>query len=59
MIVPDNITLEELIGALKVEIMKSEATTDEMLGFAGHLNSLEVVKREIDKLREEMYARLL
>lgn len=49
MIVPDGLSLEELIGALKVEVSKSGLPVDEMMGLAGHLNTLEAVKRELDK----------
>lgn len=54
MIVPDGLSIEELIGALKVEIVKSDVPTDEMLGLAGHLNTLEVIKRELDKKSDKI-----
>ncbi len=48
MIVPDGLSLEELIGALKTEI-----ASDEMVGLAGYLNVLETVKRELDKKQDK------
>jgi hypothetical protein len=49
MIIPIGLTLDELIGALKVEIMKSDVPSDEMQGLAGHLNVLETIRHELDK----------
>lgn len=53
MSVPENLTLEELIGALKVEVARQDVPIDEMMGLAGHLNILEVIKRELDKKQDK------
>jgi hypothetical protein len=56
MIIPDNRTLEEMIGAMKTELQTTlsiNPTSDKSLHLAGLLNLAEAVKRELDGKAEK------
>lgn len=57
MVVPGDLSLEELIGALKVEELRyeNEGKIDDPGYFMtiGHLNILETVKRALDKKQDK------
>lgn len=57
MIIPDDLSLEELIGAMKAQFQTNLSTGDpasnEQMNLASHINMLETVKRAIDKKQDK------